>query len=73
MKVSQIASEPHKSLGQLLPVCKLCGTVPSSGITGGYLIKGAFICKNCEGAIVKLEIGTDEYNYYMQQLKKLFK
>ncbi len=59
--------------GQLLPVCALCEEVPPRGIAGGYLIKGMFLCETCESAILDLKVGSHQYEFYMERIKKLLR
>lgn len=58
--------------GVLLPRCHLCGNVPEKGIRGGVKIKRVFICEQCEQQIVTLQIGTDNYQYLIEELKKIW-
>ncbi|MGI6551060.1 MAG: sigma factor G inhibitor Gin [Syntrophomonadales bacterium] len=73
MKHDQILNELPRVKGQLLPVCTLCEEVPSRGIAGGYLIKGMFLCETCESAILELKVGSNQYEYYMERIKKLLR
>jgi len=57
--------------GQLLPRCIFCEQVPLKGIAGGYLIKGAFLCEDCEREILGLKAGSVRYEFYREKIKKL--
>jgi hypothetical protein len=58
--------------GVILPRCHLCGEVPEKGLRGGIKIKKIFICERCETQIVSLQVGCSEYNYLLQELKKIW-
>lgn len=63
-------SPPQK--GALLPRCKLCEEVPADGIRGGYLISGMFICRACETMIIRLQVGSRDYDELLRRIKKLW-
>lgn len=73
MRTNQVKEESFEKRGMVLPLCKLCGEVPLRGIIGGYLINRNFVCESCENTIVNLEIGSQEYDFYVQEIKKIIK
>lgn len=65
--------EKEKEKGLLLPRCSFCGQVPAEGIHGGLKLKGMFVCRECEGKILTMEVGTTAYEDLMETIKRLFK
>lgn len=73
MKYNQVPNELPRVKGQLLPQCVLCEEVPLRGIAGGYLINGMFLCESCESAILNLEVGSSQYKYYLERIKRFLR
>ncbi len=73
MQYNQAQKELLTVKGQLLPRCALCEEVPLRGIMGGYLIKGLFLCETCEKEILNLKVGSSQYEFYLQKIKKLLR
>lgn len=46
--------------------CIVCGEEKNNGIS----IKGEFICTSCEEKIVKSDLTNDEYEVYLNIIKK---
>lgn len=72
MQVRTVNGCVPQPMGKLIPRCKLCDKVPPRGLVDGHFFSGLFICRICEDAIVKSEVGTTEYDYYIEQVKKLW-
>lgn len=70
VKTATSGSLPPK--GELLPRCRLCEEVPLQGIRGGFLIGGMFICRKCEAMIIRLQVGTREYEDVLRKIRKLW-
>lgn len=60
-------------MGILLPCCSVCGEVPALGIHGGIKLKRFFICRECEWAILTVEVGSPDYEMLMDKLKNIVK
>ena len=48
-------------MGEILPVCMVCGQVPDKGIAGGFFIRRKFLCERCEGIILHASTHSPEY------------
>ncbi|NLV16745.1 MAG: hypothetical protein GXY50_06045 [Syntrophomonadaceae bacterium] len=73
MLSNQADKQISRAKGVILPQCCLCEQVPPRGIMGGYLINSNFLCESCENSILKLEIGSMEYDIYVERIKKIIK
>jgi len=73
MKFNQVPNQLPRAKGQLLPRCVLCEEVPSRGIVGGYLINGMFLCETCESAILNLNVGSSQYEFYLERIKRILR
>lgn len=58
--------------GVLLPVCMICEQTPTTGIAGGMLVSGRFLCACCEREIVRVQVGDSRYGQLKEKLKKLW-
>jgi len=56
----------------LLPVCMICEKTPPTGIAGGMLVSGRFLCFCCEAEIVKSQVGDRQYTRLKEKMKKLW-
>lgn len=66
-----LQKEPLK--GILLPRCSICDKVPEEGIRGGFKIKKSFICKECELAIINMDITASNYGKLIEKIKNILK
>ncbi|CFY01121.1 Sigma-G inhibitor, Gin [Syntrophomonas zehnderi OL-4] len=57
----------------ILPLCNICGQVPSEGIRGVIKVGKAWICRECEQEIATLEVGSSQYGLIMNKIKKVWK
>jgi recombinational DNA repair protein (RecF pathway) len=62
----------EKGKGILLPVCMICEQTPPTGIAGGMLVSGRFLCSRCEREIVRVQVGDSRYGQLKDKLKKLW-
>lgn len=62
----------EKKRGVLLPVCMVCEQTPPTGIAGGMLVSGRFLCNRCEREIVRIQVGDSRYTQLKEKLKKLW-
>lgn len=46
--------------------CIICGKPLNDGI----IINGRGICKSCEERMIKTDVNTDFYNYFIESIKK---
>ncbi|ADI00851.1 MAG TPA: hypothetical protein GXX39_06115 [Syntrophothermus lipocalidus] len=72
MQAKSVFAKNCARKGQVLPRCKLCDEVPEEGLRGGYLINGIFICRGCEAVIMRLQVGTPDYEEMLNRIKKLW-
>ena len=49
------------SMGEILPVCIICGKVPKKGIAGGIFIRRRFLCEDCENMLLTAANGSHDY------------
>lgn len=58
---------------KVLPVCFLCSRVPEGGIRNGFLLRGIFICKDCERELInsKPEEKEEEYMLTIAKLRHI--
>ncbi|HEX3015260.1 MAG TPA: sigma factor G inhibitor Gin [Desulfobacteria bacterium] len=56
----------------LLPVCIICGQTPSLGIMDGVILKGKFLCSNCEQHILSLEVDSADYEQVVEKLRPIW-
>lgn len=73
MKTDKLLLHKEEERGTLLPRCLLCYMIPEKGIHGGIKVKKGFICKSCEKDIVNFEVGSKNYLYLLEKIKKLLK
>ena len=45
---------------KVLPICFLCNLVPQEGMRGGFLLKGVFICTQCEQELINSNMEDPE-------------
>ena len=59
--------------GKVLPVCFLCSNVPAGGIRNGFLLRGIFICRDCEQELInsKPEEKEEEYLLTIAKLRHI--
>ncbi len=51
--------------------CTICGLIDAD--SNGIVIKNCYICGNCEKNIVKSHCGSDNYNFYVNGLKNIWR
>lgn len=68
-----LGKSKQQAEGQLLPRCSICNNVPEHGIADGLKLRHAFICKACEERIVLVDVGSMDYEFLMEKIKKLWK
>ena len=56
----------------LLPVCLMCGETPTLGIMGGVVLRGKFLCTQCEEQILSLDAEGKEYDVVIEKLKQIW-
>lgn len=56
----------------LVPKCFVCGLTPYKGIHGGILIGKGFLCSLCEAVIVQLDANDEDYQFYVERLKRIW-
>ncbi|HRX22454.1 MAG TPA: sigma factor G inhibitor Gin [Syntrophomonadaceae bacterium] len=56
----------------LLPVCSFCGEVPARGIKGVVRVGKAWLCQTCEGKIIRLEVGSNDYETMLAKMKRVW-
>jgi hypothetical protein len=58
-------------LNNIYPKCHICGNTPSKGLFDGFRLEGKFICAVCEAGILVSDMGTQEYQTYMQSIREI--
>ena len=57
-----------KNKGIIKTTCNSCGKSSDNGI----ILKGKFICRNCEMNIVNLDVNNDpQYDFYVRKIKDM--
>lgn len=49
--------------------CGICGNVSDNGI----IVKGELICPNCELDLINSKPENNEYDYYVDKIRTIFK
>lgn len=58
-------NDHNESNGNVLPVCFLCAQVPAGGIRNGFLLRGIFICRECERGLINTKPEDKEEEYLL--------
>ncbi|HWJ02568.1 MAG TPA: sigma factor G inhibitor Gin [Verrucomicrobiae bacterium] len=58
--------------GKLLPVCIICGETPLLGIADGVVLRGKFLCADCEKEILDLDVESNDYEEVVEKLKSIW-
>ena len=53
------------------PQCFLCGKIYWGALTEGIIIRGHYICKDCEEQIIKLSPRDRYYYHVVERLKEI--
>jgi len=48
-------------MGEILPVCIVCGRIPKKGIAGGIFIRRRFLCESCENMLLTAAYESQDY------------
>lgn len=57
---------------KLLPVCIVCGETPPLGIIDGVVLRGKFLCTNCENRILAMDLSSLEYEAVVEKIKEIW-
>jgi hypothetical protein len=64
---------PEVTKAIILPRCQICNQVPKDGIRGGFKLKKAFICTQCEQEIVDVDVASAYYQILLEKIKRILK
>lgn len=56
----------------VVPRCSICKQIPVGGIRGGFKLRRAFLCLNCESIIMATPVGSDDYHRIMAGLRSIY-
>lgn len=58
-------------MDNLYPECSWCGKTPQQGLYDGFRLAGKFICTICEQHLLKADIGTQDYQTNVENMRKV--